>query len=165
MPRFPGYVKHNNPNAAIIKLEENQVLGAGIFATISARNLLVLGLRVRGYTAYVTAENKLYVYRGADVEDLNWEDATKWDVTGGADSYVHEANIFGGTSGASNTWTVTHNLNRYPSVDVIETVGEDNTVGEKVEGFSVTYDSPNELTISFKAGGVAVAVQGRAYIN
>jgi|21_taG_2_1085346.scaffolds.fasta_scaffold45706_2 hypothetical protein len=165
MPIFPGPVKHNNPNAPIVKLDENQIKGAGIFANISARNLLASSVRVIGYTAYVTSENKLYVYRGADIEDTTWELVTNWAVAGGSDSYEHTDNLYGGSQGASAQWTVNHNLNRYPSVDVVETIGSDNTTGEKLEGFSVVYNDANTLIISFKAGGADIAVQGRAYIN
>ena len=162
---LPDYIKCNNANEPIIKLDEKQVQGAGIFANLSARNLLAKSVRVIGYTAYVTSENKLYVYRGGDVEDTTWELVTNWVVAGGGDSYEHTDNLYGGSQGASAQWTVSHNLNRYPSVDVIETTGENNTVGEKLEGFSVVYNNSNTLTISFKAGGVDIAVQGRAYIN
>lgn len=162
---LPDYIKCNNANEPIIKLGEKQVQGAGIFADLSARNLLSISVRIIGYTAYVTAENKLYVYRGEDVGDVAWVLVTNWVVAGGGDSYEHTDNLYGGAQGASASWTVNHYLNRYPSVDVIETTGESDTVGEKLEGFSVVYNDSNTLTISFKAGGVDIAVQGRAYIN
>ena len=61
-------------------------------------------------------------------------------------------------SSTSATWTITHNLNRFPSVTVVDSA---NTV---VIG-TVVYNSANQLTITFFAGGSAVAFQGKAYLN
>ena len=53
----------------------------------------------------------------------------------------------------SATWVVTHNLNKFPSVSVVDTAD--------TSGFgAVTYDSANQLTITF-SGGFA----GKAYLN
>jgi len=53
----------------------------------------------------------------------------------------------------SATWVVTHNLNKFPSVSVVDT--------GNTSGFgAVTYDSANQLTITF-SGGFA----GKAYLN
>ena len=54
---------------------------------------------------------------------------------------------------SSNKWVVEHNLNKYPSVTVVDSAG---TV---VLG-DVTYDSLNKLTISFKG-----YFSGKAYLN
>ena len=61
-------------------------------------------------------------------------------------------------SSTSDTWTITHNLNRFPSVTVVDSA---NTV---VMG-TVVYNSANQLTITFFAGGASVAFQGKAYLN
>ena len=62
-------------------------------------------------------------------------------------------------SSTSDTWTIAHNLNRFPSVTVVDSA---NTV---VIG-TVVYDSANQLTIRFFAGeGNPVAFQGKAYLN
>jgi hypothetical protein len=53
----------------------------------------------------------------------------------------------------SSTWTILHNLNKYPSVSVVDSA---NTV---VEG-SITYMDLNTLTISFSA-----QFTGTAYLN
>jgi hypothetical protein len=53
----------------------------------------------------------------------------------------------------SSTWTILHNLNKYPSVIVVDSA---NTV---VEG-SITYMDLNTLTISFSA-----QFTGSAYLN
>ena len=58
----------------------------------------------------------------------------------------------------SNTWTITHNLNRFPSVTVVDST---NTI---VIG-TVVYNSANQLTITFFEGSSALAFQGKAYLN
>ena len=52
------------------------------------------------------------------------------------------------------TWTITHNLDKYPSVMTV-----DNN-GDEIFG-AITYNSKNELVITFKSPGVA----GYAYLN
>jgi len=54
---------------------------------------------------------------------------------------------------ASDTWVIVHNMNKYPSVVVID------SGGTEVEG-SVTYNSPNQLTLSFSSG-----FAGDAHLN
>ena len=61
-------------------------------------------------------------------------------------------------SSTSDTWTITHNLNRFPSVTVIDST---NTV---VIG-TIVYNSANQLTITFFEGRSALAFQGKAYLN
>ena len=58
----------------------------------------------------------------------------------------------------SNTWTITHNLNRFPSVTVVDS---GNTV---VEG-TVVYNSNKQLTITFFSAGSPLAFSGKAYLN
>jgi len=54
---------------------------------------------------------------------------------------------------ASTTWTVSHYLNKYPSVTVVD------SSKRKVDGFDLTYTSRNSLTISFSS-----AFSGKAYL-
>lgn len=54
---------------------------------------------------------------------------------------------------ASDTWTVVHNLNKYPAVSVID------SSGQTVEG-DVTYSSTNQVVITFSA-----AFAGQATLN
>lgn len=56
-------------------------------------------------------------------------------------------------SGASATWTVTHNLGKFPAVTVVD------SGGSQVIG-SIVHDSINQLTISFSA-----AFSGKAFCN
>jgi hypothetical protein len=62
-------------------------------------------------------------------------------------NFVYTQNV------ASNTWVVTHNLNKFPSVTVVDSA---NTL---VNG-QVEYNSINEVTISFRAG-----FTGKAFFN
>ena len=51
-------------------------------------------------------------------------------------NYVHNQTT------ASNTWVIEHNLNKYPSVSIMNSANEE-VVGE------VTYDNTNQVTIKF----------------
>lgn len=61
--------------------------------------------------------------------------------------YVHAQDA------ASLTWSITHNLGRFPSVTVVDSAGTQ-VVGR------VVYDSVNALTLTFSA-----AFSGKAYLN
>jgi len=54
---------------------------------------------------------------------------------------------------ASDTWTIVHNLNRNPSVTVID------SAGTEVFG-DITFDSLDQVTLNFSA-----AFSGEAYLN
>ena len=58
----------------------------------------------------------------------------------------------------SNTWVVTHNLGRFPSVTVVD------SADSIVQG-TVVYNSNKQLTITFFSGSSALAFQGKAYLN
>ena len=155
---LPDYIKCNNTNEPIIKLDENQVAGMGVFDDITARTLLKLALRVHGYVAVVTSVNKTYIYTSSDLGDESsgggaWGVSTNWKIQGD-EAYIHDQN-----SVSEHTWTVTHNLNRYPSVTVI---GDD---GVPKEGFELAYTDTNILTLKFYSAGVLSAVTGKAFIN
>jgi hypothetical protein len=62
-------------------------------------------------------------------------------------NYVHTQSV------ASATWTVNHNLNKFPSVTIVD------TANDEVEG-EVTHISNTQLTIKFSA-----AISGKAFIN
>ncbi len=63
------------------------------------------------------------------------------------ENYVHDQQV------ASATWVVVHNLNKYTSVNIVDTAN-DIIMGE------VQYNSLNQLTITFTA-----AISGKAYLN
>jgi len=58
----------------------------------------------------------------------------------------------------SDTWVINHNLNRFPSVTVIDS-------GNSIVQGTVVYNSNKQLTITFFSGGSALAFQGKAYLN
>ena len=61
-------------------------------------------------------------------------------------------------SSTSGTWTITHNLNRFPSVTVVDSA-------DTIVYGTVVYNSANQLTITFFQGGSALAFSGKAYLN
>jgi len=71
-----------------------------------------------------------------------------------------DKNLLHTQSSASNSWTVNHNMGKYPSVSIVECdPSASETDGDLVIG-EVTYNSINQLTIKF-----AAAITGVAYIN
>ena len=58
----------------------------------------------------------------------------------------------------SDTWVITHNLHRFPSVTVVDS-------GGSIVMGNVVYNSNKQLTITFFSGGTALAFQGKAYLN
>jgi hypothetical protein len=66
---------------------------------------------------------------------------------GGDINYVHNQTT------STDAWVIQHNLGKYPSVTIV------NDVGDNVEGF-VEYQGYNKLTINFN-----VALIGVAYLN
>jgi hypothetical protein len=58
----------------------------------------------------------------------------------------------------SNTWVITHNLHRFPSVTVVDS-------GGSIVMGTIVYNSNKQLTITFFSGGSALAFQGKAYLN
>jgi hypothetical protein len=80
---------------------------------------------------------------GVDVSQLK----SDYDTFVGKDTYVH-------TQGsASNMWVITHNLGRYPSIDIVD------SGGTTVYGES-RYDSINQITLNF-----GTSFSGKAYLN
>lgn len=53
----------------------------------------------------------------------------------------------------ASTWTVAHNLGKYPSIEVVDT-------GDNVIIPNIHYDSINQLTLTF-----AAATSGKVYVN
>tara|TARA_R110002012_G_scaffold10658_1_gene48408 strand:- start:98 stop:424 length:327 start_codon:yes stop_codon:yes gene_type:complete len=106
---------------------------------------------------------------------VNWKKYPKQDKLNSRDSIIISkpdgstkqltVNALKGTpnythvqSSSSNTWVITHNLNKFPSVTVVDSA---NTV---VIG-TVVYNSNNQLTITFFANQNPSAFEGKAYLN
>ena len=79
-------------------------------------------------------------------------------TTDGDKVYWTDATFTHNQTSTSATWTITHNLNKYPSVTVIDSA---DTV---VQG-TIVYNSSNRLTITFFEESDALAFQGKAYLN
>lgn len=63
------------------------------------------------------------------------------------ENYVHDQQT------ASVSWVITHNMNKYPAVNIVDTAN-DEVIGD------VKYNSLNQITITFTA-----AFSGKAYLN
>ena len=59
-------------------------------------------------------------------------------------TYLHQQTT------ASDVWVIVHNLNKYPSVSVIDSAGNE-VIGE------VNYDDKNQVTLKFEGGFKGVA--------
>ena len=71
---------------------------------------------------------------------------------------IGEITFIHNQTSTSNTWVITHNLHRFPSVTVVDT--SNNIVQGKV-----IYNSDTQLTITFFNAASAHAFQGKAYLN
>ena len=89
------------------------------------------------------------VLKGAVDALINNDEANDESLT----SVTQDKNYTHTQSSSSTSWVVTHNLNKYPSVEVVDSAG---TVVIGV----VDYNSVNQVTLTFKAG-----FSGKAYFN
>ncbi len=134
----------------------------GIFADITARTALPVALRVEGYIAVVKNDDRTYVYDNADMGDSTagggaWGVSSNWKIQGDDATYVHDQV----TPGAASTWTVNHNLGKYPNV----TVFDNGTPPVKIDGFGLEHVDTNQLKLTFTSAGSAISLQGKAYVN
>tara|TARA_R110002020_G_scaffold205751_2_gene410423 strand:- start:1813 stop:2163 length:351 start_codon:yes stop_codon:yes gene_type:complete len=98
----------------------------------------------------VHLEKKLYDSTGASGTSGQQLLSTATGVAWTDQTYTHNQSSYGG---ASTSWTITHNLNKFPSVTVIDTANSV-IIGQ------IEYNSENQLTITFKS-----ATNGKAYLN
>ena len=75
-------------------------------------------------------------------------------TTDGSNVYWTDTTFIYTQAGASTEWSITHNLNRYPSVTLLLSASEDIVIGD------VTYDNANELTVTLSGPNT-----GKAYLN
>lgn len=109
-------------------------------ATIQARDAIPQLRRAEGMTCWVVDQQRVYRLVGG-IDNDDWVDAT-----GTSQQYIHYQSL------ASDTWTITHNLNGFPAVTIVDSA---NTVvlGE------LSYTSENELVMRF-----AASFSGKAYL-
>lgn len=75
------------------------------------------------------------------------------DLTSEELGIINDKNYVYNQTVASNKWVITHNLNKLPAVNIIDSAG-DEVVGE------VKYDNTNQVTITFVS-----AFKGKATLN
>ena len=88
-------------------------------------------------------ENKYLDYNGLQYYTTKIKELVDTKTT----TYVHRQDL------AAKVWVITHNLNRYPSVVVIDS-GNNLVLGD------VIYNSLSQLTITFTS-----EFSGKAYLN
>lgn len=100
---------------------------------------------VKGEDGYTPVKGVDY-YTEEEQEELITTIVNQINISGDA-SYVHDQ------IASSDVWTVNHNLNKHPSVTVVDT-GDSVVVGE------ITYTSLNQVVLTFIA-----EFSGKAYLN
>jgi len=88
----------------------------------------------------VTADNENRTITLTYRDNLSIQDSYKF-------SHIHNQTV------SSSTWNITHNLNKYPSVSVVDSSNEE-VIGE------VEYINSNSLTVKFSA-----PFSGKAFLN
>lgn len=94
----------------------------------------------------------------------NFTGASKWGKIGGnlsdqtdlwayIQTFIKHDNFVFDQPSALISWTIVHNMGKYPSVTIVD------TAGDEVEG-EVRHNSNNQITITFSA-----PVAGKAYLN
>lgn len=87
---------------------------------------------------------------GTDISTGKTRNFTAQDIA----TYVNAAQTYTFTQAiAAETWTITHNLERFPSITVVD------SSGNIVVGFS-TYNDSKQITLIFSA-----PFAGKAYLN
>jgi len=81
-----------------------------------------------------------------ETKNIKWKDLVN-NITGDK-TFVFTQGV------ASNFWTVQHDLNKFPSVEVVD------TAETSILGFQIVYITPNQLTLSF-----LTPFAGKAYLN
>lgn len=104
----------------------------------AARTAVPAGLRYLGLTVNIA---------GAEWWWKNALGDTDLIIKGTDAFYEHDQQV------ASNTWSVAHNLGKYPSVNVVTSVGVE-VIGD------IEYTDTNNLVITFTS-----AFSGKAYMN
>lgn len=83
----------------------------------------------------------------------NLEDTKVYGITSISDSASKDKHFVHTQNSASSSWSITHGLNKYPSVSIIDS-GNNIVVGD------IEYTSLNTLTLRFSA-----SFSGKAYLN
>lgn len=129
---------------ALVTSENNISKNKGYFSSVEELNA-AHPEAVAGCQAYVGTSEPYAIYRWIIDETTgigSWVDTGE---TGGGEGTIVADKTFLFTQGtASKVWVITHDLNKYPSVTVMDSGGSI-IVGD------VVYDSVNQITVSFSA--------------
>jgi hypothetical protein len=135
--QLPGGLKVLNPAPEITKYFNNANTPYTNVAQVLSE--ITSGIRHQGLTVNVAGVE--YWFKDGI---LDAHLVPKVDAALGDKNYIHDQGV------SASVWTITHNLNKYPSVTVKD------TAGTEVEG-EVIHISVNQLTITFSAGFSGVA--------
>ena len=109
-------------------------------------------LQVRGTAINETIENDRYELEESDFIFIQDDNASNAFVTV-SESLAGDKHFSYNQSSAQSTWTINHNLAKFPSVSVVDS-GKNVVVGD------VQYVDANNLIVTFSA-----AFSGKAYMN
>lgn len=94
------------------------------------------------------------LFYATDTEILYWDTGSEWIISAAVDISAFSDKTYTHTqASASDTWVITHNLNKKPSISIID------SAGDVIDG-DVLYNDENSLTLTFSA-----ATSGEAYLN
>lgn len=154
-------------NTLTIRVEDAglfPVISTGEFFRITLENIQTGIWEICEVTAVSGASNNIFtIVRGREGSSANaFAQGSKVELRwtkGAVDSlidYIDDAAGFGfvfNQSSASATWTIIHNMGKYPSVTLQDSLGG-NIMGE------ITYNTINQLTVVFSE-----SIAGKAYLN
>jgi len=178
--RQPGTITFDNGGAAVVAMSGITTIKVSKFpngSSDSAVSLINTFLNTNVIIADTEDQDQFGVYKvtaiNQDSDETNFYDLSLTLVGSLSNGNLNnlqsysisvftagDKNLLHTQSSASNSWTVNHNMGKYPSVSIVECDPSANeTDGDLVIG-EVTYNSINQLTIKF-----AAAISGVAYIN
>tara|TARA_R110002050_G_scaffold160899_1_gene290374 strand:+ start:1211 stop:1954 length:744 start_codon:yes stop_codon:yes gene_type:complete len=158
MPIFPGPVRHNNPDDAILDLTKRQVVGIGIFeditTAVTGRNALHANMRTKGYIATLTGANVTHAYTGATTTYDDWIDTNNWSTIGGSGlpSGGEEDDVLTSISGNA-TWRPTINTTALTVKNHSVNPGDSEIIFSKKDTGSGAFTEDGDILGRIKAEG------------
>ena len=145
------YINKYNASNNDVLLYFSEIVGRnGVLTLHSSENTTYFGTyrveSINNYSGDVIKINVAYIASNGYISDLEYVGVAAVFSVGDKD-YTHIQNT------ASNVWTISHGLNKNPSVCVQDSAGT-TVIGE------VTYNDKNNLTLNFSG-----SFSGKAYLN